>query len=321
MDVLRFLMATLVVLLHTIPMDQYTTFVSYGFLHMPQRIAVPMFFLISSYYFWTAYSYNETVKNFSKRIFRWIGIYLVWSFIHMQFYSFEWWYPTYGVLWFFYALIVGNIFVYIIIKNISNLKILTFITVVWWIICSALDAWYGVASNIPILSDIMQWYFNNFMSTLSPFTYGILYGLLGYIMVYSLKLKLYTDKIGLGMLILFIILFAIEGWYVHTLGIVKTYGQYIFTVPLVISILAIVCRYGNKFEWDNSIVLGKMSALIYYIHIMFVYFFSSRYIYTYPDNLKLGYIHEFFYVFIMTTWVAYVIYCISLRIKFLKVLY
>lgn len=53
-DVIKFILVSMIIVLHTIQMSCYGNYFSYGFGYLPQKLAVPLFFIISSYYFWKA---------------------------------------------------------------------------------------------------------------------------------------------------------------------------------------------------------------------------------------------------------------------------
>ena len=40
-DVVKFILASMIIILHTIQMNCFTNYFTYGLLHMPQRLAVP----------------------------------------------------------------------------------------------------------------------------------------------------------------------------------------------------------------------------------------------------------------------------------------
>ena len=65
--------------------------------------------------------------------------------------------------------------------------------------------------------------------------------------------------------------------------------------------------------------LGSMSGLMYYIHILFYNYWVQHYasLYYGIGEFKLD-LHAFFYVYIFTTWLAFLIYLLSKKATFLR---
>lgn len=124
-DVIKFILVSMIIVLHTIKMSCYGNYFLYGFGYLPQKLAVPLFFIISSYYFGKAINQSRSKwKIFLKYIVSWVVVYFFWSFIHLQFYEFPWYYPTRGILWFFYALIIGNVIVFLVTRIVKDKTLL-----------------------------------------------------------------------------------------------------------------------------------------------------------------------------------------------------
>ena len=314
----------MIIALHTIQMPLYNNFFTFGYLHMPQRAATSMFFLISSYFFWVSINSSQNVyKTFIKHITRWLTCYAFWSFLHLRFYYFDWFYATYGVLWFLYALIIGNIIVFLTTRIIDNKYFYLFSAVALSLFMSLADAWYNCAVNLPIIGKIITVYYNIFVSMLSPFTMGIVFSVVAYLLA-GLISNRSPNKISVkkhcGIAALFLTLFAVEGYYTCMHGFPKHYTFFFSTMPLCVSVFTLILKINIKVPYARC--LGKLSALLYYIHILFYYYWVNTYspVYeAYPESTKD--FHTFFYTFICASWVSFIIYLLSKKVPILKSLF
>lgn len=324
-DVVKFILASMIIILHTIQMNCFTNYFTYGLLHMPQRLAVPLFFIMSSYFFWNSINQAENpIKKFKKNIGRWIFCYLFWSFIHLRFYWFDWYYPTGGVLWFFYALIIGNVIVFLVTRFVKSKLLLAICAFILGLFMALADAWYGVAIHIPVVKAIITSYYEIFKTLLSGFTYGILFSIVSYLLddVFrngNRSIKLSVKK-NICITVVLLILYSIEGWYTYIHTLPKEYGFYLFMVPLCISIFTLLIKLDIKIPYSSC--LGKLSTLMYYIHIMIAYHWLSFYSGLFADKSELVKdIHELVYVYVFATWIALIIYLISKKVKILRKLF
>ena len=312
----------MIILLHTVQMSCYTNYFTYGFIYLPQKLAVPLFFLISSYFFWMAINKAENIgKIFVKYIGRWIICYLFWSFIHLRFYHFDWYYPTAGVLWFFYALTLGNIIVFLLTRIIKNKYVLTGYATIIIIFMALADGWYGKSITIPIIQYLVINYYNIFKTLLSGFTYGILFSIIAYFLagIDLSKINFKLTKHIFITIILFVI-YSIEGYYAYVNSLPREYAFYFFITPLCISIFTLLLRINIKVSYANC--LGKISALMYYIHIMIYYHWSGFYSGLFINKSELVKdLHGFLYVYVFTTWLSFIIYLLSRKVKILRKLF
>lgn len=325
-DLAKFVFATGIILLHTRPTENYTNYFSYGFLYMLPILALSMFFLLSSFFFGESIRKAESAavyKVFIKHIGRWIVCYLFWSAVHLMFYHFEWFYPTYGVLWFLYALIVGNVIVFLVTRVVKNKAILAGGALAVYVFMGLADAWYGCAVTVPVLGDMISSYYDTFFTMLSPFTFGTLFSLTAHLLVCVLSSE-HKIELGIGthicITILLLVLLSIEGWYTYSKGFPKCYAFYFTIIPLGIAVCTLLLRMDAKIPYAGC--LGKLSALMYYIHILFCLYWQKNYsgIYASDSELVRG-LHSFAYVFVFTTWAAFILYLISRKVKFLRKLF
>ena len=91
-------------------------------------------------------------------------------------------------------------------------------------------------------------------------------------------------------------------------------------VPLCISIFTLLIKLDIKIPYSSC--LGKLSTLMYYIHIMIAYNWLRFYSGLIADKSELVKdIHELVYVYVFATWIALIIYLISKKVKILRKLF
>ena len=98
----------------------------------------------------------------------------------------------------------------------------------------------------------------------------------------------------------------------------REFGIFLFTVPVVVSLFILVMKIDIVIPYSEY--FRKTSSLIYYLHILFVCFYTSKY-YSIWTGVAEANLHRFLYVFILSTWLATVVYLLSRKYDFLKNLF
>lgn len=80
-DVVRFIMALLIVALHSNPFAEYNALISYFLSQVLSRLGVPFFAVVAGYYFFQRNSYDK----YRKTALRYLQPYLCWSVIYFIF--------------------------------------------------------------------------------------------------------------------------------------------------------------------------------------------------------------------------------------------
>ena len=224
-------------------------------------------------------------------------MYLFWSFIHLQFYEFPWYYPTRGILWFFYALIIGNVIVFLATRVVKNKTLLIIWSIVLIIFMGLADGWYGYSTKIPILGKLIIGYYDIFETLLSGFTYGVLFSLISYLLVHFYEGQ--SDKLQIKkhvcIILIFLILYSVEGYYAYINGLPREYAFWFIMTPLCISIFTLILKIDIQIPYSNC--LGKMSTLMYFIHII-IGWDATRVYLRIKQNLLEIYMDLFMYMFL-----------------------
>lgn len=175
-DIFRYICAILVVSIHTHPFEEINVNLSYFFVQIIPRIAVPFFFAISGYYYIKKITQEgvDINKIFWKYTMRLLIVYSLWSLIYIAInfiigivqgtniltflketvmnYFF---YGSYYHLWFFpalfFALIVTTFFV-----KIRKLKILVFTSIILYIIGCLGCSYYAIGNQIPLIKELIN---------------------------------------------------------------------------------------------------------------------------------------------------------------------
>lgn len=345
-DILKYVLSIFIILEHTIPMICFSrNYFTYGLLHMPQRLSVPLFFLMSSYFFFYDILKEPVEKRkdkFKKRILRWIKLYLIWSIIHFVVSSYDWfqkdtfdyesmiWYikryiilAKSGILWFLYSMIIGIIVTYFIGKILSKRMLFSVAALIIIFICVG-DIYYGFMGDNSLLKIFYDQYYSVFITMRGGLTYGLAFGILGYLLAENQLLKngdfVCTNKEKICGIICFL-LYTIEGFLTFRLGTPKEYGLYLFAVPTIYFIFKWVSSI--KINLSNPIYFRKTSSLIYFSHILIIFVWDRafRTIGT-PDSLYRGILGAMFTI-IATSYIATIIYLLSQKrsFKFLQNLF
>lgn len=265
-------------------------------LHAPQRACVPLFFTISSYFFWGGVlraSSSEQTKKAWKTLWHWFQMYLSWSVVHFAVIVFVYWYSgqlswaaiqfylvynilraKFGVLWYLYALVGGNLVGWLLYKITPKLMLgmAGFVTVAMILG----DTYFYALPQQGFLATWINQYYSLAVTFRTPFFIGLSLSAVGYVIathedtpIRYLKIKTITVVIA----------FLLEVTVTRALNWPREYSWYLLTMPLA--------YYGVQFirfqEYPNVKMetcryCRKISGLIYFIHMpilqCFTYMFS-----------------------------------------------
>lgn len=242
LDILKFIAAILIIILHLRPFKNYSNIFDITFNNIITRTCVPIFFVITGYFIAKkSIKDKQYIKKYIRNI---ISTYLIWSLIYIPiiigviivnwssitpyipnlpiylfipliiilvpfallipiFYS-----GVYYHLWYFPAVILSLVFLYKWNKKFSirSLLILSFILLLF----GATETYYGV---LPLtIKQILTYYYNIFFTTRNFLFFGLFYVTLGFYM--GSKEKLY-DKYCFAKFIAACFLLVFEAIFLH----------------------------------------------------------------------------------------------------------
>lgn len=275
LDVMKFVMAIVVVAIHTRPEMSFSSPFVIRLFESVYSIAVPFFFMASGFLLFRKISLplneegEQRIKSYLKRMCR---LYLVWTIIYLPLTIYGFYIdglsPLKAIvvffrntllvgenfmswpLWYLLALIVAVSIIYILMKfKVSQ---------TWIVIISVLMAFVGVGVNYchdhELLNPLVDIYFKVFKNTRNGFFVGFLFVALG-----LLCTKL--DKIS--------------GFVLGTILIVGILGI-VFNCPLSNAavtfalFVSTVSRIGRFVSSGVSVSMRRMSTIIYFTHMLLV---------------------------------------------------
>lgn len=277
-DVLKMFMSLMIVLLHT---------TSIGILSPILRCAVPMFFMVSAYFFFTKYDNisdeNEQKKLWLHYIKRNIQLYLFWFFVLLPFtIVYRGWYngdlihnlsqcvryflfsSTFPVSWYIMASIIGVSLITILGKYLNNWVLLILSLLVYILCCLATN--YRVVLDRGPLGPIYDNYVAIFTGPYNSFPVSLIWILLGRLLVRSTgKLSRLNIKILWGGLFVGFILLYMEYFAVCKYGLVYKDDCYLMLLPVCICTIILFGRY--KLELPIMPTLRKTSTVVFCCHL------------------------------------------------------
>ena len=315
-DVMKFVAAFLVILVHTYPF--YEAYPSVGFVssNILGRIVIPFFFVSAGYFMQVGRcSKDETYfKNYIKRLLK---LYLIWSVIYIPFglhklnnmmeISGLLWLGvipvallnigTYFHLWYMSALIFAMVFCHLFLKKFSmkSLLITGFILFCFGLV----ETYYGLISNQALLSTVNT-YFLLMFTTRNGLFFGVLFVGIGMMMAQSnvaerVKKPLLKAVISFSLLV-------IEAFIVKTHQWAIDYNMYLMTIPFSFYWFSWLLRTDCHWKVDFK-ALRESSTVIYFSHGMFLELGEILFGQLYLGNGAV----RFFFVLICTLIATYVI--------------
>lgn len=335
-DILKMVLSIFIINGHTVAMCFFDkNFITYGLIRMLVSLAVPLFFLMSSYYFFSVPNIEFPVcKCKLIKLFR---MYILWSVILTPFYGWEggWlsrekidyeglksylinfvFLGRVGVLWYINALIVGLILTYVLIKLKTPKIVLLLIMLLIITFMSMGDAWHGILSSNVIYSKVWNWYITHFGTFRSGGTYGLLFGIAGYLLrCYEVPIKNINTKIIVCTLLLVYFLYACEGWFLYNQQSPAEWGMYFTTVPLSILLFTVIKRIKVNISDESALGFRKISSLNYFVHMPVLIVYKHYYSPMLAVNDGTWAVLAFVYTLVFSTWISTLIYCCKKIIK------
>ena len=284
LDILKYLSAILIMILHLRPFINFSGQLDLAFNNIITRICVPIFFIITGYFVAKKEKNNENyIKDYVKKT---IPLYLVWSLLYVP-------------------IIIGTIIQYLpnineyllkinislplfiilsmlllpaviliallILKKWKNKFDIKYLLVISFILLlfGATETYYGI---LPLsIKELLSYYYNIFFTTRNFLFFGLFYVVLGYFI--GTKEKVYS-KYCFAKLIISFFLLVFEAILLHDTSRLNS-NILLSCVPLTyhlfISVIYITNNIKLKFQF------GSLSKYYYLIHPMIIYILSISY--------------------------------------------
>lgn len=300
LDILKYLSAILIMILHLRPFINFSDQLDLAFNNIITRICVPIFFIITGYFVAKKEKNNENyIKDYIKKT---IPLYLVWSLLYIpviigtiiQYLPIINEYLTkinltlplliillvllfpvvilialcytgiYYHLWYFPAIIFSLLVLEKWKKkfNVKHLLVFSFILLLF----GATETYYGV---LPLsIKELLSYYYNIFFTTRNFLFFGLFYVVLGYFI--GTKEKAYSKYCFVKLIISFFLL-IFEAILLHDTNRLNS-NILLSCVPLTyylfISVIYITNNIQLKFQF------GNLSKYYYFIHPMIIFITS-----------------------------------------------
>lgn len=267
-DITKFIMAIMVVGIHTLG--------KYG-IYPLFRMAVPLFFMMSSYLFFKnlkGKNEKEYLKKFCRRN---IKLYIFWFIALSPIFLFSGGYLEGNVVlnfiklgariifgssfvasWYISALVIGVCAVFFL-KDRTNIYFILVVAFCAYAICCLNSNYRNLFGNNSLITTINEIYPGTIYN---GFPVGLVWIGLGYTFSYK-ENKLGILQSGVGLLVSFLLL-LVEDWAVKKSGLVVDNDCYFMLIPTCY--FSFSCLLKCKWSNENTKILRKLSTVIYCVH-------------------------------------------------------
>ena len=295
LDLAKIVCALLVVVIHTSPLDNTSALAGFYLDDVIARIAVPLFFAISSFLFFRSIAFENgrivrSGSNF-RRLLRvtWknLRLYIIWSLIYLVILLPEWhktgWWGLHAVkdwfhsflligsyyhLWYLLALIAALPALYLLLSLIPVSKIWIIAAGLWIMECLTYSySWIGV-DEIPIAA---------FIGEKMPVVFDAAFRAVPLMAIGAILSQQRRKPAKLRVCVAAFFLCVAEASLLHFLTPNENKYSYLFTTPFMTAAVMTVLVYGKQLsvpeKWQYR--LRDMSLLIYCLHPMICYSFRK----------------------------------------------
>lgn len=271
-DILKFLMAILVVDIHSGTTAYWSSDLLRGINKCMTSIAVPVFFVLSSYFVFNKIRQTDSknaVIRFEKRVntlyLSWILLLLpviirMWHseyihnnvittvglFVKNYFFAYQ-----FGASWFLGSLIIGVPFIYVLTKIFKEYFV--------WMVPLVVYLYLYLADENHF---IFAWYENTIRTPLLSFPSGLLWLCIGYYITNEVIKKLLL-RLSNSFYIMLLALYLLLGiFFEHWLFLVK--------VPAVISIIMLFYKIDFDIAENKCVLMRNSSIIIFCLHFSLI---------------------------------------------------
>lgn len=272
-DIFKLFCSFLIVGIHSEP------FAEFGILDnafgMLTRIAVPFFFVSSSFFLFKKDFSWKRIGNYCKRM---LMLYIIYSFIYViyelitgQFvlstFLIRFFISGYQHLWFLHQSVIAVLVISIIIRLTKRPWLLYTIALVCFCIGVMILTYYPLTKGIPIVEQYRHSIIYEIVFERSWIFYALPYMAIGYYFAKNSFLKKSVSVIGI---VISYLLLAAESFVGVALINVPSTVLWFSVMPLSFCIFSLVSQIKLKGD-RNTLSLRKLSTLIYCIHLLIIY--------------------------------------------------
>lgn len=291
-DVMKFIMALFVVVLHTHPLVDINDTLNFLTADIIGRVSVPFFFAATGYLLEKQIGQRKEKREvIGQYIRKLLILYCIWTAVYLPIIIYDkiiisdtsltydvfaiirdfFFAGSYAHLWYLPATVVGLVIVYMLRKYVSErgCAIILFI-----LFCMGLltQSYFGLLLKIVpvdgLLWKLMKLVKMAMVTCRNGIFFGSIFLYMGtWIARCNIKAKVYLAVLGLTVSIIF---FSAEASCLHKIGFVREEDMYFMLLPavffLMLSVLPLTVKADTAF-------LRKMSMNIYFIHMIFKFIY------------------------------------------------
>lgn len=276
LDICKFILAILVVGIHTTPFLMWGG-VNFIFSNVICRIAVPMFATISSYLFYC--DTKRSIFKFTNHILR---VYIIWTMIYfpltymLSACDVNWksyfkelvFRGSFSHLWYLPSIAVSMVLVYLISKKVNDRNVICICSLLYFI--GALGDTYSWLIKGTVFEGIVNFLLRIFITTRNGIFFLPIYVVMG---KYIAEHKQCHVRLPLSIVLFSMGSFLLEGFLISKKQSIDT--NYYFALLILVPIILLILIYGNEtrkyISEETSIFLRRESSLIYYMHYLVLY--------------------------------------------------
>lgn len=290
MDKLKYAITFLVIAIHCAPFLEISEVMNLIFVQGIARIAVPLYFIISGFFFFKkidqskGWKDTENLGYLKTYCFRILKLYAIWSILYLPLYFYPilkdgnfsilsflmdvLYHGTYYHLWFLPALIVGMILAYTLSFSFSNV-ITIGIACLLYVIGSMLNTYSPLYYEIPLLQPLLHVLSFIFQTGRNGFFFAPIFLLIG--RYFSMQNNQSTIKSMNIKCMIWLFAYVLEVYFLyHIQWLHSLSSMYLTLVPLLFYGFS-KCLQLKMEETNTCFYLRKMSFLIYVGHIYIVF--------------------------------------------------
>ncbi|MDR2547379.1 MAG: serine racemase VanT catalytic subunit [Lachnospiraceae bacterium] len=248
LDYSRLIAALMIVGIHTYPLSSVSEELNFYITHVFARIAVPFFLITTGYfllplYFTSEAKNKEPLKKFIKKVgllyagatllYLPVNIYaghyadgnVLWDLIKIIVFD-----GTFYHLWYFPALIVGVLLIYLLSRKFS-IRVVGIITGLLYLLGLLGDSYYGITIHLPFLDTVYTAMFSLFSYTRNGLFYTPIFLLMG-VVIATWKQRPGKMTSFIGFMISMLVMLS-EGAILHRTQSPRHDSMYIALIPCV----------------------------------------------------------------------------------------
>ena len=256
-DLMKFICIFFIISIHTSPFPVDTSsmifkYMNFYFKNTIGRVAVPLFFVASSFLLFRKMKENLDFEVFKKYIKRLFSLYLIWTAVYLPLiiekiinaesigvgitnflkkFIFD---GSYLHLWYLPSLIVAISILYFLLKKKVNIKNIIIIAIVLYVLGLLAQSWFGIIRPLktisPFIWNILLKVKEVIFTTRNGLFEGFIFVVLGYLFA-TKEFNLNIKKNIIGIMV-FAGVLVIEASALKLLNITRLYDMYLSLIPL-----------------------------------------------------------------------------------------